>query len=287
MSNSVNINNVQYNLAEIKRDEMDSWKSQCSLAFPVDKKYQIIYADPPWQYNNSSNISNKADSHYPVMSVEDLQMINIRNIADKDCTLYLWTSNPMLPKAISLIEHWGFVYKTVFKVWRKINADGSNVMVPGWWSRSSTELLIVATIGNPLKKYKCANHTEPQEYTSTRTAHSEKPDEIRECIENFMNVPNKIELFARKVVEGWDAWGLEVPGFYHVCDDAVVYENGKRSLGVQVNLHNKESNSKQKGRGNKALSDKIKANRSIPLGHKDDCACFVCKKLRQVGGGSI
>jgi site-specific DNA-methyltransferase (adenine-specific) len=263
-------------------EQMTLWKAECSDSFPQDKRYQIIYADPPWQYqHNSAKLANQCEAHYPVMSFEDLQMLNVASIADKDCSLFLWTSNPMLPKAIALIEHWGFVYKTVFKVWRKVNKDGSNVMVPGWWSRSSTELLIVATKGSPLKKYKCANHTEPQEYTSTRSAHSEKPDEIRECIENFMNVENKIELFARKVVSGWDAWGLEVPGFYYTCKDPIIYENGKRSLGIQVDLLKEKPYKKT---GNKNLSKKIKDNGSVPIGHKAGCGCFVCKRLRISNG---
>ena len=280
MSNSLRIHNDSYELSEITMKQMSQWKAECSNTFPNERKYQIIYADPPWQYERSSaKLSNQCEAHYPVMSFGELQNLDINRIADKDCSLFLWTSNPMLPKAIALIEHWGFVYKTVFKVWRKVNNDGSNVMVPGWWSRSSTELLIVATKGSPLKKYKCVNHTEPQEYTSTRSVHSEKPDEIRESIENFMNVTHKIELFARKVVNGWDAWGLEVPGFYHTCDTDTVYENGKRSLGVQVNLlTDKQQKNKQKG--NRNLSEKIKANSSVPLGHKENCGCFVCKRLR-------
>ena len=266
------IHNESYKLSEINSEQLTTWKEECRLSFPRDKKYQVIYADPPWQYDRTSTkLYNQCEAHYPVMSYDELKKMDISSIADKHCALFLWTSNPLLPQAISLIADWGFEYKTIFKVWRKINADGSNVMVPGWWSRSSTELLIVATKGRPLKQYKCTNHTEQQEFTSTRTSHSEKPDEIRESIENFMSITDKIELFARKVVSGWDAWGLEVPGFYHACDDSVVYENGKRSLGIQVNLsHDSSAKQKQKS-GNKSLSDKIKANNNIPLGHKENC----------------
>ena len=279
MRNLLNIHNEKHELSDIDTKQLFQWKAECSAAFPRDRKYQIIYADPPWQYERStSKLSNQCETHYPVMSHEELEMLDVASLADKNCSLFLWTSNPMLPKAISLIDTWGFVYKTVYKVWRKVNNDGTNVMVPGWWSRSSTELLIVATVGSPLKKYKCANHTEQQEYTSTRTIHSEKPDEIRESIENFMKVEHKIELFARKVVDGWDAWGLEVPGFYHACDDEVKYEEGKRSIGIQVNLIPGTSK-KKKNIGNTELSNKIKENKGVPLGHKEGCKCFVCKRI--------
>ena len=269
-----------YEMSEITMQQLTSWKKQCSDAFPTEK-YQIIYADPPWQYErNSAKLSNQCEAHYPTMTFQELKDLAINTIADTHCALYLWTSNPMLPKAISLIEHWGFEYKTVFKVWRKVNNDGSNVMVPGWWSRSSTELLLVATKGNPLSRYKTSNHIEQQEYTSVRGVHSEKPDEIRECIENFMQVDHKIELFARKVVENWDAWGLEVPGFFYSENSNIIYSEDTRSIGIQVNMFDVKKTRNVNGK-NTQLSEKIKSNNGIPLGHKKECKCFVCKKLNK------
>jgi site-specific DNA-methyltransferase (adenine-specific) len=277
MTNSLCIHNELYNIQEISKEQMEKWKSACFQTFPTEK-YQIIYADPPWQYEQrSSKMFNQCDAHYPTMSLTELKEIPISSIADNHCALYLWTSNPMLPKAIALIEHWGFEYKTVFKVWRKVNNDGTNVMVPGWWSRSSTELLLVATKGTPLKHFKIANHTEIQEFTSIRGIHSEKPDEIRECIENFMQTHRKIELFARKTVENWDAWGLEVPGFFYSLSADITYSENKRSIGIQVSsCNNLSTNTKRK---NANLSIKIKSNNGIPLGHKDNCKCFVCKRI--------
>lgn len=272
MRNSIKVHGETYELASISPAQLDAWRTQCAKQFPTDRKYQIIYADPPWQYDRSSEkIANQCEAHYPVMNMSELLNLPVENISDKNCALFLWVSNPMLPNGINLVEKWGFVYKTVFKVWRKINKDGSNVMVPGWWSRSSTELLIVATKGNPLKMFKCANHCEQQEYTSTRTQHSEKPDAIRESIENFLKVPQKIELFSRKIVENWDSWGLEVPGFYH--EDGTIFQGEKRSIGIQVCIEKEK-------RGNNKLSVRIKENKGVPLGHKENCKCFVCKKIK-------
>jgi site-specific DNA-methyltransferase (adenine-specific) len=269
------INNKQYDMSSVSKSQLESWQKECKDMFPKEL-YQIIYVDPPWQYEQrSSSLANQCESHYPTMTIESLQKLPVNSIADKDSCLYLWTSNPMLPKAITLIQSWGFQYKTVFKVWRKVNADGSNVMVPGWWSRSSTELLLVATKGNPLKKYKVANHIEQQEFTSIRGSHSEKPDEIRESIENFMKVDRKIELFSRKIVENWDVWGLEIPGFFQSCNDMIEYSADKRSIGIQVCF--KEYKPRKI---NKSMSERILTNNSIPLGHKDGCNCFVCKKVR-------
>ena len=270
MPHAISVNDTLHMMPDITMEQLEIWKKECKNRFPTDKKYQIIYADPPWKYErHSTTLANQCESHYPVMSIEELKDLDVGSLAHKDCALFLWTSNPILPKATMLIEHWGFEYKTVFKVWRKINQDGSNVMVPGWWSRSNTELLLVATKGSPLKKYKTANHCEQQEYSSVRTVHSEKPHEIRESIENFMKVDDKIELFARKITSEWDAWGLEVPGFYHECDNPIIIQDGKRSIGIQVDI--KEYKTKKKNTSSGTGS-------GIPAGHKIDCTCCICKK---------
>lgn len=232
-------------------------------AFPLHNKYQVIYADPPWSYNNAGeNIQNQAENHYPTMPLDAIKQIPVRDISDKESVLFMWTSNPQLPRAFELINAWGFDYKTVFKVWRKTNKDGSPVCVPGWWTRSSTELLLVAAKGNSLHKWKTSNN-EPQEFASIRGAHSEKPDEIREIIENFLNVDTRIELFARKTCSNWDAWGLDIAGYFHENNGIsnAEYNEQTRTIGTQTF----QQESLKKGGTHK---------------HKPDCACCICKKKR-------
>lgn len=38
------------------------------------KKYQIIYADPPWSYKvySKKGLGRSAESHYPTMRIEDI-----------------------------------------------------------------------------------------------------------------------------------------------------------------------------------------------------------------------
>ena len=43
-----------------------------------------------------------------------------------------------------------------------------------------------------------------------RQKHSAKPEEVRKRIEEMFPTQNKIELFARTVVDGWDCHGDEV-----------------------------------------------------------------------------
>ena len=263
---------------EVSQEQIDNWVKQCRADFP-DKKYQVIYADPPWTYSSqTTKISNNCSAHYPTLSIDDLKALPVKSIAEKDSALFLWTSNPILPKAIDLMESWGFEYKTVFKVWRKTNADGSPVCVPGWWSRSSTELLLVGARGAPLKNKMVLN--EPQEFSSEREGHSEKPDEIRDSIFNFLEVSSRIELFSRKVCDNWDAWGLEIQGFFYEGsgESATAFyteENtGRsfRSFGVQVdtllNLEGKLKKGSRRGPGGGLKT------------HKPDCQCCVCKGQR-------
>ncbi len=145
---------------------------------------------------------------YPTMGWEELADLPVGKLADpKMCALFLWATGPLIHKAIGLMEHWGFEYKTVQKVWRKTNADGSPVCSPGWWSRSSCEFLLVGTMGSNILKHKTTN-SEPQEFASVREGHSMKPPGITQAVADFLDVPGpRIELWARKSHPLFDSWG--------------------------------------------------------------------------------
>ena len=145
-------------------------------------------ADPPWQYNTMyANLQGVAP--YPTMGWEELADLPVGDLADPDkCALFMWATAPLIHKAIGLMEHWGFVYKTVFKVWRKTNADGSPVCTPGWWSRSSCEFLLVGTKGSNILKHKTTN-SERQEYASVREGHSAKPAALTQASRRLSGRP--------------------------------------------------------------------------------------------------
>lgn len=84
------------------------------------KKYNVIYADPPWRYEQKS-LQGAAENHYPTMNINDMCALPVGDLADKDCVLFLWATFPMLPEALKLIDAWGFQYKTVAFVWLKQN----------------------------------------------------------------------------------------------------------------------------------------------------------------------
>lgn len=180
--------------------------------YSTDKKYNIIYADPPWQYKVWSKKGNgrSAETHYHTMQKQDIQ--NMQNVIDriaaKDSVLFLWVIAPCLQEGIELIKAWGFTYKTIAFTWIKQNKKSDSLFWGmGYYTRANAELCLLATRGKPLKRVSKAVHSV---IISKIREHSRKPDEVRErIVELFGNLP-RIELFARQKIEGWDCWGDEV-----------------------------------------------------------------------------
>jgi len=175
-----------------------------------NKKYKIIYADPPWRYNVFSNTGKgrTAASHYDVMRLVDIMDLPINEIADKDCVLFLWTTYPLLPEALKVIKEWGFDYKTVAFTWVKKNKQADTwFWGMGSWTRANPEVCLLATKGFP-QRISASVHSI---LDSKIREHSQKPDETRNKIIELMGDLPRIELFARNKFDGWDCWGNEVP----------------------------------------------------------------------------
>lgn len=170
------------------------------------KKYKVIYADPPWRYQQKS-LSGAAENHYPTMSIQELCELPVDELADKDSMLFLWTTFPMLSEALQLIKAWGFTYKTVAFVWVKQNKKSPTWFYGlGFWTRSNAEICLLAKRGKP-KRNSASVH---QLIIAPVEKHSKKPDETRKRIEQLMGDVPRVELFARQKSEGWDVWGNEV-----------------------------------------------------------------------------
>lgn len=173
------------------------------------KKYNIIYADPPWQYKTYSKKGQgrSAESHYPTMELDKIKALSVAELAADDCVLFLWTTIPLLEDCFSVINAWGFKYKTVGFVWIKLNRKANSLFWGmGHWTRANAEFCIIATKGHP-KRISAAVH---QMIVSRIEEHSKKPDEVRNRILKLMGDLPRIELFARQKTEGWDVWGNEV-----------------------------------------------------------------------------
>jgi N6-adenosine-specific RNA methylase IME4 len=169
-------------------------------ACPIpDGKYQVIYADPPWQYENSG-FNESAESQYPTMPVEDICNLPIGGLAENTSVLFLWATNPLLPEALRVMQAWGFEYKTNI-AWVKDRGRGK-----GWFLKSKHELLLIgvrSATPQPAERPDSA-----QEFERGKV-HSRKPVEFYDIINQMYPEGKKIELFARDAHEGFDAWGNE------------------------------------------------------------------------------
>ena len=187
------------------------------LTFTNGKKYNTIYADPPWQFQNRTGKvapEHKRLTRYKTMSLADIKALPIPAIADNKAHLYLWIPNALLPEGLAVMDAWGFEYKGNV-VWEKVRKDGlPDGRGVGFYFRNVTELLLFG-----IKKNSAPNRTlsparsQINLIRSRKREHSRKPDEIIPIIE-ACSLPNRIELFVRGVREGWDMWGDQaVPNY--------------------------------------------------------------------------
>lgn len=178
-----------------------------------DKKYNIILADPPWQYNNRANhkttFGRGACGHYELMTMDEIKNLPIQSLSKENCALFLWTTFPFIDKQIRLFEHWGFQYRTVGFTWVKTNKNNSKPFFGvGYYTKSNAEVCLLGIKG----KMKPVSNKVSSVIISPRREHSRKPDEVRDrIVELFGDIP-RIELFARERVEGWDSIGFDLDG---------------------------------------------------------------------------
>lgn len=181
------------------------------------RRYNIIYADPPWQHSSFQGNLKKAKNngiwaltnyHYPTMSFSDIKNYPVSKIADDDCVLFLWATFPMMQQALDVVDAWGFSYRTVAFVWVKQNKNGTKIKPYGLghYTLSNAEIVLFGKKG----KFKRKAKNVPQILLSPVTKHSEKPDEIRKRITQLCGDLPRIELFARKRVRGWSAKGNQL-----------------------------------------------------------------------------
>lgn len=172
------------------------------------KRYNIIYADPPWAYRDKALAGKRgAGCKYPTQSLEWICNLPIENIAANDAALFLWITMPHLSSAFAVISAWGFTYKTCAFTWVKTNKKAPTLFWGmGNYTRANAELCLLATRGK-LKRVSARVHSIIQ---APLREHSAKPTCTRERIVDLLGDIPRIEFFARERVPGWDGWGLEV-----------------------------------------------------------------------------
>jgi N6-adenosine-specific RNA methylase IME4 len=161
------------------------------------RRFGCIYADPPWQYSNSSS-NGAAANHYATLPTEAIAALPVRDLAADDSHCHLWTTAAFMLEAFQILAAWGFTYKGIF-VWVKPGIG------PGNYWRNASEFLLLGVRGScPFLDNAIPNWTQ-----ADRTRHSEKPDAVRVLIERVSPGP-RLELFGRRTAPGWTVWGNEV-----------------------------------------------------------------------------
>lgn len=175
-----------------------------------NKKYNIIYADPPWMYRDKASAGKRGASYkYEIPSSKQLEALPVSALADQNCALFLWVTMPKLGECFSIIEKWGFTYKTVAFTWVKKNKKANSwFWGMGSYTRANAELCLLATKGK-LERIHAGVHSVVD---SPVEQHSKKPDVIRKRIELLFGDLPRIELFARKRFPGWDCLGFDIDG---------------------------------------------------------------------------
>jgi N6-adenosine-specific RNA methylase IME4 len=169
--------------------------------FP-NKKYQIIYADPPWEMQGGVY-----NPEYPTMSVGAIKNLPIQEMSDDNCALFLWVLNSRLQEGLDVMEAWGFNFKTIAFCWVKTSQKtGMPNCRVGTFTLGGIEICLLGLRG----KLKRQTLNIRQVLLQPRGRHSEKPEKIRNDIVSLYGDIPRIELFARQKTEGWDVWGNEV-----------------------------------------------------------------------------
>jgi len=173
-----------------------------------DKRYHVILADPPWRYGSLNTLDGVTDAHYHTMPIDEIcSFLDDRSISVQDnAVLFLWATNPFLEKALSVVNAWGFKYKTNI-AWVKTELKKPGV---GYYVRGRHELLFICTRGSftPL-----SNTISPPIGSVLKAPvgqHSKKPEGVYDIIERLYPDCLYIELFARDARPGWDFIGNEV-----------------------------------------------------------------------------
>ena len=185
---------------------------------PQAGQYRVIYADPPWRFATYSDKGKgrSAEAHYDCLSLDDIKSFPVAAWAASDAVLLLWATDPLLPRALEVIESWGFVYKTIGFYWVKLNKSVERRLSREWpllaerdfftglgfWTRANPEPCLLATRGQPKRN---AGDV-PKLLIAPRREHSRKPEETYARIERLLPGPY-LELFARQSRPGWDGFG--------------------------------------------------------------------------------
>lgn len=171
--------------------------------------YGVICADPPWHFavRSEKGEDRSAVNHYRTMTLQDIAAMPVGDLAAKDCALFLWAIDPLLPEALGVLRGWGFRFATVGFYWAKTNRKSDGYFTGlGYYTRANPEQVLLGVKGHPHRMAKDVSRL----VIAPRGEHSSKPEAVQDGIERLMPGPY-VELFARRQRSGWTCWGAECP----------------------------------------------------------------------------
>jgi len=163
------------------------------------RTFPTIVADPPWEHANQGSRASASD-HYPTMTIEEICSEPVAELAASNSHLHLWTPSSLLPEALTVMQAWGFQYKTSF-VWVK-----PQIGIGNYW-RTAHEFLMLGVRG----KLAFLDHAQRSWLEAKRTSHSTKPKAIRELIETVSPGPY-LEMYGRTKPANskWTVYGNQI-----------------------------------------------------------------------------
>lgn len=170
------------------------------------RRYNVVLADPPWKYRDTTPGGTSSLDHYPSMTLDEMAEIPVRDMCADECVLYMWTTGPNLDMAIELGRRWGFEYKQVAFVWDKVNPVCGNYTI----TQCEFVLVFRPRRGRLPKRSKTNAR---QHFSEKKRQHSRKPEYVQDMLDAMYADTHKIELFARRSRDGWDVWGNETDKF--------------------------------------------------------------------------
>ena len=174
------------------------------------RKYSIIYSDPPWNYRDKANAGKRGASHkYPTIPTKTLCRFPVESLAADDCLLALWWVPPMPEDALAVVKAWGFhLVNMKGFTWAKKTVRDKWHFGMGHYTRSNSEDVLFAVRGRPM----ICSHGVSQLVVAPRGRHSEKPAEVADRLVTMCGDVPRLEMFARGKRDGWDVWGDEADG---------------------------------------------------------------------------
>jgi len=179
------------------------------------RRFGAILADPPWQFQNKTGKvapEHRRLARYRTLSLDEIRALPVDAAAAELAHLYLWVPNALLPEGLSVMQAWGFRYKSNL-VWHKVRRDGgSDGRGVGFYFRNVTEMVLFGVRGRSARTLQ-AGRRQVNLLATRKREHSRKPDELYPIIEACSPAPF-LELFARGTRPGWTAWGNQADAGY-------------------------------------------------------------------------